>query len=211
MSLAALWFLLPLASLSLQTANAALAPRQSSSVSSIAPYWPENWLCPSARTWVITDYEQITSADPTVGTLTCTPTLLGASIKCQYFLANGTIVPAYNTTGSYCNQNGYTEATAASSATCGWMCPLYGTAGDSIDRVAFEPNQPITCAYLGDKTHGCSYSTTTGALSTSTTQGSTCPPSASWTCPSRRRRYRSEDNYTAMLKKKALRAEKETG
>nr|GAT50838.1 predicted protein [Mycena chlorophos] len=171
----------------------ALAPRQSATP---AYYYTPNYSCPPDPFFLGGAFYNIDISDMSQGYVEC----YTEDVTCNHNLNDG---------GLWDSQPSSCPASIADySAPCGPQCPDYesGTvAADPLSYITAYAYTWLACTYQnsGDT---CSYDSSTGGfLSSASDPGCDQYSYAPSTCPGYfRRRYRGEDNFTAMLKKKAL-------
>ncbi|KAF7372870.1 hypothetical protein MSAN_00493100 [Mycena sanguinolenta] len=217
--LVALWLSLSTGTSALAAAAAALTPRASAPP---IPYYRPAWQCPTSYTAGTTVYPVIavsfrtaTYNAATVDLISCETNLL----SCLYDLKTGLIqsisgMPTWCGTGLQPNSG------------CAYECPLSnGISTDSFLTSSFANYtsgtnviEKLLC-YYGTNTQtgtgssydaSCTYDFVKGTITAAGTHKSaeTCQGPLTLDCGStatRRRRYRKEDNFTAMLARKALR------
>nr|GAT55986.1 predicted protein [Mycena chlorophos] len=167
----------------------------------IGTYAP-TYLCPTSSTWDTASWYTV----PAGNYLVCTTTATTPQTQCTYMMS-----PPIN--GALDAQSG--PGTCAGSATgpvttisCALNCPVVGQSGIYI--VLMENSisgTTTTCYYGGTFSYvtwfACQYSGGSGLLTTGST--TVCPGTLTSGCPgptNSRRRYRREDNMTALLRKK---------
>nr|GAT50839.1 predicted protein [Mycena chlorophos] len=179
-----------------QPRNAAPAP----SASPASPYNPSIFCDPS--TFHVAEWYDISSSNPAKGTLACVAD--SNRYICQYDMSSGNLEPFQP---SQCSASPSLEtAVPSTSEPCGYRCPTTpSSSSSSLFAISGLLNlDNIVCTYKNGAI--CTYSTTSGQLVDGQDDGCSVSMAPSTCGGATRRRYRREDNLTAMLKRKAAAA-----
>ncbi|KAJ6512677.1 hypothetical protein C8R45DRAFT_1067882 [Mycena sanguinolenta] len=180
--------LLVLLSAALGSSAGALAPRASSVPLS---YYTPAYFCPS---WSIyRDYNNINN--PSTSFLFCFDYLSNPQRTCYFSMNDGTLIPETDWGYSDASCSGL-SAIPEQQQPCGLRCPSMSLTGVALERATEETNE-LDCLY----SRWCYYNLDGTPRPGN---GDDCPLTVIDSCVSnRRRRYRGEDNFTALLRKRS--------
>ncbi|KAJ7456762.1 hypothetical protein B0H11DRAFT_2200074 [Mycena galericulata] len=195
MSLLSAVALLLCSSVSILQVAGALAPRQSAAA---IDYYRPPWQCPTFSS-DYTLHEISYSIAPYGDYFACTY-YIGGNVgeNCNWHLSTG----AFYSGSTMCP----TSAPVNPPAQCEYECPSQIGGLALMSSNTFTSPAQMGCLYVNGP--ACTYDISSGALLTAYS-GATCPAQIALDCgqaiPDRRRYYRSEDNYTAWLVRRAKR------
>ncbi|KAJ6512662.1 hypothetical protein C8R45DRAFT_325013 [Mycena sanguinolenta] len=200
-SCATMLFLLVLLSAALGSSASALASRASPVPIS---YYTPPYLCPSGS-----DYQDYIDINyPPSSILYCLNGMTYPSGKCFFSLTDGTLMPSYYGDFSDPSCNGI-SAIPGQQQPCGFRCPSLAPDGTALGRATAQDDE-FSCLYSA----WCNYNLD-GTLQPQpdyddrddmggSDNSNSCPPTVVDTCVANRRRFRGEDNLTALLRKRNM-------
>ncbi|KAF7292070.1 hypothetical protein MIND_01233100 [Mycena indigotica] len=162
-------------------------------------YYRPRFHCPAGLAVAADDVQAIDIADRTVGRLVCAgrrrTDIDAEQISCAFRNSDGALLPGI----SHSKCAGLVAAEGPRSpSTCVFLCATKNKDGVPLARMALTRGGDTACYYYNE---WCTYSGVNG--NPGPDGGSRCPARAGTSCILGRRRFRGEDNFTAMLRKKA--------